>query len=430
MVRRFGVTLSRTERAGVDEREAYRAPLLERLLRHAAMTVPFYRGRLGAVVQNGRLDLARWQDLPLLGRREAVAAGAALRSRSVPPELGPASVDRSSGSTGMPFEHLQDRLARVAAQAHTERSFRWWRIDTRKGLGTLVHRRALAGHDEAVFRGWSSRHPDAPQYALSAALPVEAQIDWLRRRRPAYLTTYPSTLRELASAALAAQAAIRLEIVMSVGMALDDDTRALARSAFGAAVLDTYGAQEVGHISASCPVCGRHHLSAESAFFEILDEAGRPVRPGETGEVVATPLYSYSMPLIRYRLGDFAVAAEEGGGACPVTLPSLSRIVGRDRSLFRYPDGSRSFPMIPLKQLFAVLPAVQFQCVQTAPDAVEFRYVADPERDPGVDAAALGELARRHLHPAVSATAVAMVALPRSASGKYEDFVSLVAPEA
>lgn len=429
MVRRYGVTLSRTERATEAERTAYRAPLLERLLRHAATTVPHYRGRLAPALPGGNLDMARWEEIPLLGRREAVAAGAALRSLNVPRELGPATTDRSSGSTGMPFEHLQDRLARVASQAHTERSFRWWRLDTRKALGTLVHRRGLSGRQEADFRGWSSRHPDAPQYAFSPGAPVEAQLDWLRRKRPAYLTTYPSTLRELARVALDRAVGIRLEVVLSIGMALDEETRALARSAFGAGVLDTYGAQEVGHISASCPVCGRHHLSAESMLIEILDEAGRPVAPGETGEVVATPLYAYSMPLIRYRVGDFAVASGAGEG-CSVTLPSLARILGRHRSLFHYGDGSRSFPMVPLKALFAVLPAVQFQCVQTAADAVEFRYVPDPARDPRVDGAALAELARRHLHPTVSATAVAMDAIPRSATGKYDDFVSLIAPEA
>ena len=47
----------------------------------------------------------------------------------------------------------------------------------------------------------------------------------------------------------------------------------------------------------------------ESYIVELLAD-GRPARPGEIGEVVITDLNNFSVPLIRYRIGDLAVAVD------------------------------------------------------------------------------------------------------------------------
>ena len=65
-------------------------------------------------------------------------------------------------------------------------------------------------------------------------------------------------------------------------------------------------------------------------ILEILDEAGRPCGPGETGRVVLTDLHNFATPLIRYEIGDYAEAA----GPCPCGrgLPVATRLRGQRRA--------------------------------------------------------------------------------------------------
>jgi phenylacetate-CoA ligase len=73
---------------------------------------------------------------------------------------------------------------------------------------------------------------------------------------------------------------------------------------------------------------------------ELLTD-GRTARPGEIGEVVITDLSNHCVPLIRYRIGDLAVAMDERE-ACPCGrgLPRIGRIEGRTSSVMLCADGT------------------------------------------------------------------------------------------
>ena len=67
--------------------------------------------------------------------------------------------------------------------------------------------------------------------------------------------------------------------------------------------------------------------------MEVLKE-GRPALPGEVGEVVITDLNNYCMPFIRYRIGDLAVAMDQGVTcACGRGLSRIGNIEGRVQSI-------------------------------------------------------------------------------------------------
>jgi len=74
----------------------------------------------------------------------------------------------------------------------------------------------------------------------------------------------------------------------------------------GARVVDHHGMTEVGPVTYECPERpGMLHVIESGYYAECIDPAsGRPVAPGETGELVLTTLGRVASPLLRYRTGD------------------------------------------------------------------------------------------------------------------------------
>jgi phenylacetate-CoA ligase len=66
---------------------------------------------------------------------------------------------------------------------------------------------------------------------------------------------------------------------------------------------------------------------------EILNQNGAPTAPGEVGEIVVTLLTNYAMPLIRYRIGDMGMWADEPC-TCGRVWPLLMEITGRTTDNF------------------------------------------------------------------------------------------------
>lgn len=84
-----------------------------------------------------------------------------------------------------------------------------------------------------------------------------------------------------------------------------------------------YGSMECGSIGMECPQKSGSHLSLGQVYVEIVDPAsGRPLPPGEVGEVVCTVLHRRASPLIRFRTQDLGMLDDK---ACPcgVRFPKL-----------------------------------------------------------------------------------------------------------
>ena len=172
-------------------------------------------------------------------------------------------------------------------------------------------------------------------------------VDVLRRRRIPHLTGFSSSLFVLAQHMLREG----IEAPSVVGVTATGDTlfapyREAIETAFGTRPLDYYGAGGEGvHLASQCPASGsRYHVLPENAVLELLDDAG-PVAPGETGRIVVTQLHNDAMPLVRYELGDLAVAATpEARCPCGRSLPLLERLEGRVPDLVAVSDGTFLVP--------------------------------------------------------------------------------------
>ena len=86
-------------------------------------------------------------------------------------------------------------------------------------------------------------------------------------------------------------------------------------SLWGARAYDHAGMTEVGAYGFECVAQAGLHVNELEFVAEVLDpESGRPVAPGEIGELTLTNLGRWGAPVLRYRSGDRVRLAT---GACP-----------------------------------------------------------------------------------------------------------------
>jgi phenylacetate-CoA ligase len=425
MVLKFRDVLAETERLPPDQLRAYQENLLAPLIGHARRNVPFYESRLAPLFSSEALDLSRWNEVPILTRAEAQGNTQALTARIVPPHAGAIEGGETSGSTGRPLRYLVNELTNVASLGLTDRALRWWDFDGAKTMATFSapRRGNTPAPDGTTVAGWRVGFAGL-HHMIHSVRDFDARIDWLVARRPHYLTAHSYMLSDLAERVRARGVDLRFERINSTSSVLTDDVRDFGVDFLGARPFYQSGARETGLIACECPWCGYYHINAESVLVEILDADGKPSQPGELGRVVLTSLYNYAMPFIRYEIGDFAIAGPVRV-KCPVKLPALTQIMGRYRNSFTLHDGRMINPYVSVARLREFISFAQFQIVQTDYDAIEVRYVPlDPSR--AADAAGLEACVRASIDASFKVQAVAVDEIPRSASGKFEDYLSLV----
>ena len=108
------------------------------------------------------------------------------------------------------------------------------------------------------------------------------------------------------------------------------------------AVHSTYASSEIVTSFTECSAFCGGHPPADLAVVEILDEEGRRVPDGETGEVTVTPLQVAGMPLIRFRTGDISFILPEPCSCGRGTL-RLGPILGRKAQMLKV-RGTTLFP--------------------------------------------------------------------------------------
>jgi phenylacetate-CoA ligase len=241
----------------------------------------------------------------------------------------------------------------------------------------------------------------------------------LRAKRPRFLVAYAR------SAVLLANylrdnciTDIGFEAIITTAEVLLPEERQLLENILGGKVFDRYGCREVSVIASECE-CHRMHVNAEALLIEIaVDDLN-----ATSGKVLITDLLNFSMPLIRYEVGDIASWAERQECPCGRGLPILADIQGRTTDFLKLSDGRRiSGPALTL--VVADIPDVrQVQFVQHELDQIELRVV--PGNGYGEHTKA--ELRKRlslYIGSSARLNLQETSRIPSEASGKYRFVIS------
>ena len=416
----LALQLERTERLPPADIEAGQGRQLSELIAHAAGNSPHFQERLKAARLTPR-DLRR---LPVLKRSDIQSAGQAFYCRTTPPVHQLMGETKTSGSTGEPVTVRKTAITQLYYMAYSLRNHAWHGRDMKSRLSNI---RATVGQ-LATSEEWGVPVSKLYKSGSLQNLPIGADVRDLSQHLGAYqpqiLLIYPTTLAALVDLWQEQGYPLKaLEHIKSIGETVSIHLRERVRAVMGLEIEDHYSSQEIGNIAMQCPE-GLYHVMSESIVVEVLDDAGNPCREGETGRVVVTDLQNFASPIIRYDIGDYA----EVGGACACgrTLPTLQRILGRERNLVRHPDGRRHWPLVGFHDFDKVAPVRQYQFLQTTLEDIEFRVVTDDPLSPDQETGLIA-IVRKALGEEFHFTLVqSRERLAVGPGGKFEEFKCLV----
>lgn len=368
--------LSRAQRASAGEVAAMQRARLSRLIGRTAARVPYYReiARERGVIPGAPDPAAELKKLPLLTKRILWERFNDLRDPDPAPG---AYLNTSGGSTGELARFVQDGEYEDWDWAATQVMYGWagrrfgeplvklWgsRRDIAAG-GDPVSRRIARLERTLLLDSFRMSPEEMRRYAAA-----------VNRAKPVVIEAYAQSIAEFARFVARERIAIYSPrgVISTAGVLLPGQ-REEVESVFRCRVFNRYGSREVGNIASQCAAHGGLHVDALGKYVEVLDDNGAECSPGQEGRVVVTLLTNFTMPLIRYEIGDLAVKA---AGACPCGrgLPLLARVSGRVTDIFMSASGARVDGEY-FTHLFYGLDFVrQFQMVQRRIDLVEVKVV-------------------------------------------------------
>jgi len=168
---------------------------------------------------------------------------------------------------------------------------------------------------------------------------------------------------------------VKIKSVISWGDKVFDHYRKLINEQFKAKLFDTYGSSEGFVISGQCEE-GNYHILIPHVYLELLDEEGNEVDDGKMGIVVVTNLDAYSMPFIRFKLGDLAIKKKSNEKClCGRNFPMLEKIVGRETDIVITRSGKKMI-VHSFTGIFEHFNDIsQFRVVQNSLDYITIEYI-------------------------------------------------------
>jgi phenylacetate-CoA ligase len=130
-----------------------------------------------------------------------------------------------------------------------------------------------------------------------------------------------------------------------LGPDLEGTLRRELEEKWGCPAYDTYGAHEIGNAAFECRAKNGLHLMEDCMFVEVVDaETGKPVAPGERGNLVCTVFFRSRPPVIRYNLRDLGRLLPEGDCECGSRFRRMDHFLGRSDAMVKV-RGVNVYPM-------------------------------------------------------------------------------------
>lgn len=365
-----------------DELQAFIKIRLTDLLSHAYKHTHYYHelfDQIG-IVKGDQIDLSRINEIPVLTKN-------IIRQRSE--DLISDDYKKrgwfnnsSGGSTGEPVRLIQDNQFIRWANAVNYHYYRnILNIDE-----PSVKKIIIWGSEKDLFTGtfgikayianWLYNSITLNSFRMTSN-DIERYIETINYNKPDLIRGYAGSLVEICRYAEKNHLDLYSpKVVISAAENLTDEMRVQIERVFQKKLYNFYGSREVPTLAGECKE-GLMHIFPYWNFLEILNDKYLPVKEGEEGKVVVTNLFNYSMPLVRYEIGDMAVLGPNCC-SCGNILPTFKKVTGRITDHFVLKDGT-SVPAEFFIHLLGVVcntgQIIQFQVIQEDYDRIRILVV-------------------------------------------------------
>jgi phenylacetate-CoA ligase len=319
-----------------NEINIYQSEELYKIIKHCRNKIPYYQKLFAdyGFHENDFTSINDISKLPIATKKIILEN----QSKIQLPNANPYFIQKTSGSTGTPLSLWVDeftyKLAMALLVSHEKRS----------GIEFGERRATFAGRMIKRFEdntppfsrfNFAENQKIYSSYHLSSTT-FKFYCEDLESFRPVEIIGYPSAICDLASfyKKEKIKPGFKLKAIITNSETLHEWQRDIIESVFNSPVYDYYGTAEY-IIFASQNKKGFYDLNPVIGLTEINDKTDQ----GESWPIITTTLTNYTMPLLRYEIGDNATAVSRNGSQS--SLASLKSIDGRKDDYIVSVDGRK-----------------------------------------------------------------------------------------
>lgn len=351
---------------------------LRRLITYAYHNVPYYI-RLFDDIELKPDDITSIRDLDKL----PILTKQIIRSNwqeFIPPNITQMKYVNSStgGSTGEPLKY---RMSIEDYERGVALLYRGWSYGGYK-LGDKI---AVIAGTSLIPKAGSAIRKKMQDYMLnrrsysSFGMNDVALINYvenMNKFKPRFIRGYASSLYILAEFVKTKGIELKFQpqAIFSTAEKLLDNQRKVIEEVFKTSVFDNYGLNDGGVSAYECEYHNGMHIDMERSVLEVVDEDGKQI-VGKPGRILATSLYNYALPFIRYDTGDIGIMVYDKCH-CKRELPLLKELVGRTTDVLVLNGKVIGSPVLTV--LFGKVDIKQYQIIQKTNRSIICRIVRGP----------------------------------------------------
>ncbi|MFA5075830.1 MAG: phenylacetate--CoA ligase family protein [Patescibacteria group bacterium] len=337
----------------VDQRSA-----LEEILLHAYNHVPYYHKILSesGVVDNGQVNLDNFNRIPLLTKDIIRQEGANLYSDDY--QKRKFYQNTSGGSTGEPVKFLQDQeyweLVGIALKIFYHEIY-----GKKIGEPEII----IWGSERDIFRNSLSWKERIINFLYNRTIlnffryddqKLASFIATINKVKPVSMWAYAESLDVISNYIKKNNLSVYSpKFIISTAGTLFPEIRQVAQEAFHCPVYNQYGSMEVGGVAIELEQNKGLYGFPALHYLEVID-----------GEVVVTLLVNFTMPIIRYKIGDTAIPPTASHFNNHNLIKVFDDVTGRTISHFKTESGQIINARILVRQFWFKDWIKKFQMIQ------------------------------------------------------------------